>query len=492
MKYLFASGLLALTLFGCDKLGGNGQNNVPTPASVPAPTTVSAPAPATAPAAGSNLPDVGKVEQVKVSSTGSGITPGAAINDALKIAVMQVNGTRVDAASANLDMVAHATAQVDVQSVQGTDSATATAAVQGQGFANMIVTESHGLISSFKVVKLTPPASQGGPYSVDIEAQIAKFKAPADAGKIKVVIAPMYTNRQSFNIGGRAVPAQDVLNVLHQQLVDALTQTGRFTVLDRQFDGEIQNELDMINSGQTNSNDIAKLGQALSADLVWVGVVNDFSYERHARQLQTSSRELVSYSGGWSMSQRMINLTTRQIFQSGTLQGTAPSIEPTTLGTGFDANSTVKGMEADAVKKTVEAILLRTFPVTIVERDGDNVVLSQGGSALAVGNRYAVYLQGKELKDPQTGQSLGLMESPCCDVVVNRVTPNISYGVLENVKQKLDGVAPGSLVLHEALAAKPAAVADAKSGGVAKRVKNDDDAPLPAPKKTEGPTNKDW
>ena len=148
---------------------------------------------------------MGKVEQVKVDATGSGITPGAAINDALKTAVMQVNGTKVDAASANLSMVAHATAQVDVQSAQGTDSATAAAAVQGQGFADMIVTESHGLISSFKVVKLTPPANQGDPYSVDIEAQIAKFKAPADAGKIKVVIAPLYTNRSSFNIDRKSV-----------------------------------------------------------------------------------------------------------------------------------------------------------------------------------------------------------------------------------------------------------------------------------------------
>lgn len=491
MKQLFAWSLLAMALVGCDKIGG-GQNAAPASAP-PAIATVPASAPASVPAAtapGSNLPDVGKVEQVKVASTGSGITPGAAINDALKTAVMQVNGTRVDAASANLDMVAHATAQVDVQSAQGRDSATATAAVQGQGFANMIVTESHGLISSFKVVKLTPPASQGAPYSVDIEAQIAKFKAPADAGKIKVVVAPLYSNRSSFNIGGRAVPAQDVLNVLHQQLVDALSQTGRFAVLDRQFDGEIQNELEMINSGQTNSNDIAKLGQALSADLVWVGVVNDFNYDRHARQLKTSSRELVSYSGGWSMSQRMINLTTRQIFQSGTLQGTAPSIEPTTLGTGFDANGTIKGMEADAVKKTVEAILLRTFPVTVADRDGNNVVLSQGGSALAEGGRYAIYLQGKELKDPQTGQSLGRMETPCCEVVVNRVTPTMSYGTLENLKVKLDGAAPGSLVVHEAIAAKPAAVAEANgksSGG--KHVKDDDDAPLPQPKKSN---DKDW
>jgi len=484
--------LFACLMVACDKTITIGTPSKPdsakaASAETPAPA-VSATGSATAPQG--QLPDVGKIEQVKVNASGAGLTPGAAINDALKTAVMQVNGTVVDSASANLNTVSHVTADVDIQSDQGTDSAKATAVVQGQHFAELIVSESHGLVSSFKVLKLTPPPAKGDPYMVEIEARVAKFVAPADSGKIKLVVAPLYSDKTAFNIGGRMVPAQDVLNAMHQRIVDALSQTGRFTVLDRQFDGELQNELDMINSGKTVNTDVAKLGQALSADLVWVGTVNDFSYERHVRHLQTSTRDLVGFSGGWTVSQRMINLGTRQIFQSASLQGTAPSIAPTTLGTGFDETGTVKGMEADIVKKITEAILLRTFPVSVVDRDGNNVVLSQGGSALSENGRYAIYLQGKELKDPQTGQSLGKMENLCCEVVVNRVTPTLSYGVLENVKVKLDGVAPGSLIVHEALvqkaAAKPAGAAGGKGAG-----KDADDEPMPIPAKKSG-ADKDW
>jgi acetolactate synthase small subunit len=414
--------------------------------------------------AGPNLtqvPDVGKVEQVDITASGTGITPGAAVNDALKTAIQQVNGTTVNASSANLNTYSQVTANLDVETSEGSDSLKATATVQGSHFAEQIVTQSKGVVSSFKVVKMTSPSGKGGIYTVDIAAKIAKFKAPADSGKIKIVVAPLRSDRSSFNIGGRDVPAAEVLGPLRQQIIDTLSQSGRFTVLDRQFEGELQNELDMISSGKTVNTDFAKIGQALSADLVWVGVINNLGYEKHVRKLQTSDRDLVSYSGGWSVSQRMINLATRQILQSATLQGTAPSVAPTTLSQGIDEGATLRNMQSEIVKRSAEAILLQTFPISVVERDGMNVVLSQGGNAVVEQGRYKIYLQGKEIKDPQTGQSLGNMESACCEVVINRVTPKLSYGVLENVTVKLDGVQPGALQLREAVQAKPVAAAEA-------------------------------
>ena len=452
------------------------------------------------PAAGPNLtqqPDVGQVEQVDVSASGSGMTPGAAINDALKTAIMQVNGTKVNASSANLNTFSQVTANLDVETSEGSDSLKATATVQGSHFAEQIVTQSKGLVSSFKVVKVTTPAGKGGLYMVDIAAKIAKFKAPADSGKIKIVVAPLRSDRSSFDIGGRHVPAAEVLNGLRQQIIDSLSQSGRFTVLDRQFEGELQNELDMISSGQTVNTDFAKLGQALSADLVWVGVVNNLSYEKHARKLQTSERELVSYSGGWSVSQRMINLATRQIVQSATLQGTAPSVAPTTLSQGIDEGATLRTMQGEIVKRASEAILLQTFPISVVQRDGMAVVLSQGGSSVVEGARYKIYLQGKEIKDPQTGQSLGNMESVCCEVVINRVTPKLSYGTLENVTAKLDGVVPGALQLREAVTAKPAPAKDegatATTASAAEKPKAERKAAAKAAPATSGePKKEDW
>lgn len=469
--------VLALSLlFG---LSACGEKPAPVPATPSAPNLT-------------QTPDVGQVEQVTTSATGSGISPGAALNDALKLAIMQVNGTAVQANSSSFNQFEQVTATLDVESTVGSGSANMKATMQGQAFAEQIITQSKGVVSSFKVIDVSSPFSKGGLYKVEIEARIAKFKAPADSGKIKIVVAPLRSEQASFNIGGRAIPAQEVLAPIRQQIIDALSQTGRFTVLDRQFEGELQDELNMITSGKTPNTDLAKLGQALSADLVWVGVINEFAYQRNARKLQTSDRELVSYAGAWSVSQRMINLATRQILQSTTLRGEPPAIAATTLGSSFNESQTLKGMEAAIVKQATEAILLRTFPISIVERDGDNVVLSQGGSAVVEQGRYRVYQQGKEIKDPQTGQSLGNMEKLCCEVRIERVTPNLSYGVLENVKVKLDGVAPGVLQVREAAPAEKAAVVAEENDPPVKSVSKRSAPPAVAKTVAADANDKDW
>ncbi len=406
------------------------------------------------PSSGPNLtqtPDVGKVELVAVKANGTGITPGAAINDALKMAVTQINGVHIESISANLTAVANLAANLDVETSSGKDNAKVYVAAQSQSFSEAVIAQSNGLIKSFKVLKMTSPSSGSNLFTTEIEAQIAKFKGPVDDGKIKIVVSPLRSNKASFEIGDRQIPAAEILGPIRQQIIDALSQTGRFTILDRQFEKELESELNMITSGKAVDSDIAKLGQALSADLVWVGVVNNLSYQKHVRKLQTSDRDLVSYSGGWSVSQRMINLATRQIQQSNTIQGAPPAIAPTTLGAKHDESATLKNIQGEIVKKVTEAIVLRTFPVTIVKRDGNAVVLSQGGQTVSENGHYRIYLQGSEIKDPQTGRSLGNLESICCDVKIDRITPNLSYGTLENIKIDLSNVQPGALQIREAI-----------------------------------------
>jgi len=397
MKKILALTIVAMTLVGC------GEKKEVTDAVDPNKPNLT------------QTPDVGKVEQVEIKSTGTGLTPSAAVNEALRTAITQVNGTTVNASSANVNFAAKATAQIDVETKEGRDSAKATESLQSQAFAEAIITQSKGTVSSFKVEKVTPPKSDGGTYTVEISAKIAKFKAPADSGKIKIVVMPLKSTQISFNIGGKQMPAEEVLEPIRQQIIDSLTQSGRFTVLDRQSNSEIQSELEMIKSGQTSQNDMAKLSQALSADVIWVGTVNSLSYDRNVRKLQTSDRELVSYSGTWSITQRLVNLTTRQVMLSDTFKGDFPTISPTTLGASVNENSTVSNVQVEIVKKATDSIILKTFPISIVSMDGETVVISQGEGSVTEGARYKVVKLGKEIKDPQTGQSLGNMESECCD-----------------------------------------------------------------------------
>jgi hypothetical protein len=209
----------------------------------------------------------------------------------------------------------------------------------------------------------------------------------------------------------------------------------------------------MIQSGEAPRAETGKLGQAITADVIWVGTINTIAYNRHARQLRTSDRELVSYSGGWGVSQKLVNVATKQVMISDTLQGEAPSVEATTMGSGINSSQVLQGMQNDIVSEVVSSILSHTFPITVVSIDGNTVVLSQGGKSVKVGNRYSMVLMGKEIKDPQTGESLGRVESPCCEVIIDKVANKLTYGHLENVTVSLDGIPEAGLQLREQIKA---------------------------------------
>lgn len=398
---------------------------------------------ATAPIA--PLPDVGRIEHVTVSTEGIGGTPDTAVQEALRQAVMEVNGESIDASSIAVKF------GLDVAFGQTEQS------LRGSAFAEAVAARSKGTISNFKLVSLVEPTAAGRPYKANIEASIAKFSAPADSKKIKIVVSPLRGSANAFDIAGNAVPASKIAEEIRQRLIDALTATGRFSVLDRDFGPEVQSELDLVASGQTPSDEITKLSQTLSADIVWVGTINDFGYHRNARHLQMSGRDFVSYAGGWSVSHRVLNVSTRQIMLSETLQEQlAP--ESTTMDQGIDGAQLTTKMESKIADQTVSAILSRTFPLVVVSRDGSNVILSQGGLAVKVGASYAIVSLGKELKDPQTGESLGRADTPCCNVVIERVSNKLAYGHLVNVKISLDSVDPVSLQVREEL--KPQAIAN--------------------------------
>jgi len=407
------------------------------------------------------LPDVGKVGSVAVNVKGTGASAAEAIDEAMRLALKQVNGTTMDLSSEQF--------KVTLSLSRGKNSE----ALRGTAFAENVVQSAGGAITGFKVNTLEGPDSRGF-YTADIQASVAKFTpAAVDSKKLKIVVAPLRFDTASFAVGGRNVPAEKVAEDMRQQILAALTNTGRFTVLDRDMGGDVAQELDLISSGSAPRAEIGKLGQAMSADVIWVGKISAFAYNRHARQLQTSDRELVSYSGGWSVSQKLVNVSTRQIMLSESLRGEAPGVGPSTLGAGVNGEKISEGMQNDIANRIVSGILSRTFPVTVISREGGAVVLSQGGPAVREGGRYQLVYMGKEMFDPQTNQSLGRIESDCCEVVIDSVTSTMAQGHLDKMKMTLDGLQPGGLQLR-GLVTKTAAVSDKtdRPAGNAKQAKN--------------------
>lgn len=463
-----------------------------------------------------SAPQFGGVKTQEIITTGTGPTVQAAVDNALQIAVEEVNGTRVNSVPAS-----NGTAPVELGEDATPDQIRAyaswvTAQTQGaiQGFRilsqkslapSKVTTEeslrarqgpSHdvGSVSAAEGSAAVATDGSGGTgavqagavagqwdratgaqsldyhakrtelkanWEVKIAAEVAKYSEPASAKRTRIVVAMPDAQAVQYQVGQNELPAADLGRQIQQSLEDALTQSNRFTVLDRQDDAQIESEMNVIRSGQATVADTARLGQKLATDLIVVPSIVAFGYNPHVQHLSLANRDLVWYSGGGEVNLRVVNATTGQLVLSQSFRNALPSTAPTTLGVAIDGSAIAAKLVKSLDEQMATAILQNTFPPEVLRADGRQVTINQGGDLIEAGADYrAVYL-GQDVVDPQSGIDLGPSEKPCCTIHIDSVSPTLSYGhVIEDGFTFPASFAPGSIelraIVEVALASTPA------------------------------------
>ena len=316
-------------------------------------------------------------------------------------------------------------------------------------------------------------------WKVRVRADVAQYRAPDEQGRPKIVVAMPKTSAVRYAVGDDQVHSVEVASAVRARLSDILTQTKRFIVLDREFGSEMQAEIDHIHSGNVRVQDSARLGQQLATDLILIPTIERFEYLRSVRQLRMSDRQLVSYSGGARITLRLLNASTGEVVMSDSFDHQLASADPSTMPRVIDGANMAGEMMNSLSGQIGGAVVSEIFPVTVIALTGDQVVLSQGGESLQTGQRWqAVYL-GEELKDPQTGRSLGRNEIPVGTVRIDHVSAQTSYGTLEGGSSALADkpFKPGAIALRQKLAHKELVASKPESKTGDKPAKGDEIVP---------------
>ncbi|HDS0948346.1 TPA: hypothetical protein QDZ34_000735 [Stenotrophomonas maltophilia] len=537
---LIGLGLVAALLAACGKEDAPAET-APA-AKEKAPSALAANAPAEeAPLRGS--PDFGGTTQVAREADGIGSTPELAVLAALQSAVAQVNGVRVASQMQSLraglhvdvddqhvgdiradaftqqmiagsqgavlgyeilsqdevrqldeETIARVRASDEGWSFKGQASASASGQAEAKGsdgnasasasykenYEENVKVDAKRGASSFD--SDVTHRSMRSYWKVRVRAQIAQYRAPDEQGKPKIVVALPRTKAGSYAVGDGRVSADEVADAVRARLSDTLTQTQRFIVLDREFGDELQAEIDHINSGNVRLQDTARVGQQLATDLILIPTIERFEYPRSVRNLRMSDRQVTSYSGGGRITLRLINATTGQVVMSDSFDHQLASTGPSTLPRVVNGRNMAAAMMESLSGQIGTTIVTTLFPVSVVSVDGDQVVLSQGGESLQAGQRWQAVRLGEELKDPQTGRSLGRSEHPCCTIRIDRVAAQTSYGTIEEgVDAMRGGFRPGQVELRQKLGSKPAAATASATPAAARPAAKPKPKPAAAP-----------
>ncbi len=370
--------------------------------------------------AGLSASVLASTEIVVVEATGSGSDRESAVNAALIEALSQVEGVEIVSERTR----SSSARELMVRGADGRESQI----TLNRSSQEAVRTATEGFVDGFEVLRVR---DLGGQIEVRLEARIATFKAPGaerHTTRRRIAIYPVEA-RGAHTFLGQRYGGQELGERLTQSLVEAMTGTRRFAVLERSRDNAIEAELAFLTDPTVARKEAARIGQAVGADYVLNAQLVDFDVSTQRRTSQLTGEVSTRIAGAVAVEMRIVSTATRQIMWADTevIQGeslTDPSVQ---FQSAAGALTEMLGLVAQRLtRRAVDAI----YPMRIVSISADgNVVVNQGSNRLARGDVLDVYLLGKHLEDPYSGESLGREETQVGSIEVTRVTSKVGYAV---------------------------------------------------------------
>jgi curli biogenesis system outer membrane secretion channel CsgG len=220
---------------------------------------------------------------------------------------------------------------------------------------------------------------------------------------------------------------------LADMLTTALVKSGRYRVFERKEIETVMSEQRLGASGNVTQETAAKAGKLLGAQYAVIGVITEFGY----KQRSTGGwLKKAGVSGGVSQTTavlavdvRFVDTETGEVIKAETVtrqksaMGVHANTEDFAGGSESKFDDSLVGKAArDAVDSVVDLLTGQTggasWSAKIVSVGDGTCIINAGGENAKAGKRYLIFRAGEELKDPDTGESLGSKEEQVGEIEI--------------------------------------------------------------------------
>jgi len=377
-----------------------------------------------------------KMEETTITVQGEGISKELAIEDALTKAVSQANGINIDIKTQgnllynqknpqdlipkNVDM----STSITVDEIKENNSQLFNTTkivnplIDKSGIRKTFDYETSGSIKTWKILSESQSFFRDS-WVVKLEvviSKVAKFQPSKEADRKRVVVSKFRSNSKDFS------------NHINESLSSFLTQSKKFSVLDREFSSEQDQEISQYATKSFREGEIARIGNKLGADYIVVGKILQLREKINGNlKLNTIKTKLNKGRSTIDIDllYKVLDIATGQVIY-------AESIKES-----FNKNKDVSNID---ISKKLGAsigknILNAIYPIKVVGLTSNLATVAQGGGTLSIGERYNLVQLGKPVKDPYTGESLGLIEIIVGLVEIINTQNNMSTATILNLDE---------------------------------------------------------
>lgn len=372
-----------------------------------------------------------KVSLVPVTASAWGPSKDEAVKAALGEAVAQVTGRVIDASS-----------QMEVTSRKSRSNGESTHASEKE-LAKSYAEAYRGVVDSYEVVSVLP--SEEG-WEATVAARIARLVSSGSKRK-PLAIFPFSYGREAFSILGQSFEPSEASRLLTQLVVDKVTGSRRFMVVDREFLETAQREaILVVNNPMVPMTKLLEVANTVAAEYVIVGQLESLRVTSQSRKLQGFDRSFTSRAATVSVSFRVIDVASNQVKYAGTDVYSFGSNEVSSTAESVALATQILDKAAERLSETM---LDAIYPILVAGVSGDRLTLNQGGDLVKQGSVYDLYRYGEKIYDPYSRESLGREEIPVGTVTISEVRPKMSVAVVDTATEDLGAdFAPRRYVLR--------------------------------------------
>ena len=250
------------------------------------------------------------------------------------------------------------------------------------------------------------------------------------AGKIIVFVSKFECN-DSYKIDDSDI------QILHDRIVGNVVSSRKYEVVARENLAKIQQELKLVDAGLTEG-DAPQSNKLKAAGYCIYGKI--LQYRSSERSASLEGVTLKRVDGLIEIQIRIASVETGRIVAAKTVKAAASRTMSNALASTQDIRQEVM---ADAVDKAARLVVERlndiAFPVYVLSAKQRFVTANVAEEQVTEGEVWEAFALGDELKDPQTGDSLGFDEELIASVRVSRPGPKTTkfeYGADESSAEK--------------------------------------------------------
>ena len=353
-----------------------------------------------------------KIQTTYLVVDGIGQTKTSAIKNALIEAINQTQGIKITAKREYLKVIKEAGSLSNGKSRHSVEIS--------EKSKNLIIEATRGFIKNYSIVSSN---NNGNSWNVRLKIKTLKYKTPGynPNKRRKIAIIPL-EYKSNYIVLSKNESGNVISKRLTQSLISKITQSRKFTVLDRENSKYYKDEKNFILSGNSGKNKLLKLGQRLGVDYLLVGQILNFSIKDRTEHNNIGVPEKSQLMCNATISYRILAMATQQIKWSETV-----SREFMILPNQNSIEALLENVNDKITDVILSNILENIYPLKIVLVTPRSVIVNQGGSSISKGSIFKVYKKAKRLVDPYTKEFLGYEEIKVGEIVITKVDPKVSY-----------------------------------------------------------------